>query len=145
MPIFTAELSWLTPTIIRQTVEADSPEAAITTIDAMLAADEISFDAADAAIDACTDTEITGLWAGHVTYSGADLRPADLVAATERKIAAQVAPSAVAADPLRDAAPDMLAALKAVQSVNRKGITGPEARKAWLAVNAAIAKAEGES
>lgn len=44
---------------------------------------------------------------------------------------------------LADAAPDLLDALEEVQEMNRKGLTGSEARIVWAKVRAAIAKARG--
>jgi hypothetical protein len=71
------------------------------------------------AIEVCTDDEV-------ICFTGG--RDADRQKINARLIAA---------------APDMLEALKGVRRVNRKSITGIEARAAWIAVSEAIAKATG--
>lgn len=132
MPTYTAELSGLTPYVVRKTFEADSIDAALAEAERMLAEDPIDFGAAELLRECDTPARVTGLWAGEVSHYGDDLRPPAVIAATDAAIAHDVAP-----DPVRDAAHELLAALR--EAVDFHDDDDNEIIAKW---RAAIAKAE---
>lgn len=101
MSTFTAEISWLVPSGLHITVEADDPAAALAEANRMINADEIDFTHQKEWGDASSSTEVTGLWAGPDCYRGADLRTPEELFRADLDLAREVAP--LAAERMADA------------------------------------------
>lgn len=124
MPKFTIECTYDLPVYRHRTYEADTPEAA-----AALALEDDEWDGAKKNYEASGDTRVTGIWEGEdAAYMGKPVEfPDD--------------PATLA----RDAAPDMLAALKIAEE-QYENFAGAGKDDGTLAViRTAIAKAEGRS
>lgn len=98
---FTVELCWWVPHGKHMVIYADDAAAAFNQATSLLNEGDIEYDDAKEWDDACSSTEVSGLWAGHDSYAGPDLRTKEQLRQYDLDVASHVAPLALTPEPFK--------------------------------------------